>query len=55
MLIEVLKMSVVMDRVMMVFTIDEEDVPFRMSEVSGVSSAEENVLSLMGRVLNSEC
>lgn len=55
MLIEVLKMYVAMDRAMVALTLDEEDVPFRMPEVPGVSSAEENALSLMGRALNPKC
>ena len=48
MLIEVLKMYVAMDRAMMALTLDEKDVPFRMPEVPGVSSAEENALESYG-------
>ena len=37
-----------MDRAMMTLSLEEEEVPFKMSDLPGVSSAEENELSLMG-------
>lgn len=48
-------MSVAMDRAMMALSLEEEEVPFKMPDLPGVSSAEENELSLMGRALNPEC
>lgn len=36
----------------MALSLDEEEVPFAMPELPGFSSAEENKLSLMGRILN---
>ncbi|XP_009101982.1 uncharacterized protein LOC103828136 [Brassica rapa] len=48
-------MSVAMDRAMMALNLEEDDVPFKMPNLPGISSAEENKLSLMGRLLNPEC
>lgn len=45
-------MSLAMDKALMALSLDEEDVPFAMPELPGFSSAEENKLSLMGRLLN---
>ncbi|KAL0733849.1 hypothetical protein Bca4012_010059 [Brassica carinata] len=47
-------MSLAMDKALMALSLDEEDVPFSMPELPGFSSAEENKLSLMGRILNPE-
>lgn len=44
-----------MDRAMMALNLEEEEVPFKMPTLPGFSSAEENKLSLMGRILNPEC
>ncbi|KAL0688940.1 hypothetical protein Bca4012_088617 [Brassica carinata] len=33
----------------------EEEAPFVMADLPGFSSAEDNVLSIMGRALNPEC
>lgn len=44
-----------MDRAMMALNLEEEDAPFAMPDLPGFSSAEENKLSLMGRILNPEC
>ncbi|XP_056853412.1 uncharacterized protein LOC130502665 [Raphanus sativus] len=48
-------MSIAMDRAMMALNLEEEDVPFKMPTLPGFSSAEDNKLSLIGRVLNPEC
>lgn len=45
-------MSLAMDKALMALSLEEEDVPFAMPEFPGFSSAEENKLSLMGRLLN---
>lgn len=45
-------MSLAMDKALMALSLDEEDVPFVMPELPGFSSAEENKLSLIGRILN---
>lgn len=45
-------MSLAMDRALMALSLDEEDTPFEMPDLPGFSSAEENKLSLMGRLLN---
>ncbi|XP_018443735.2 uncharacterized protein LOC108815722 [Raphanus sativus] len=45
-------MSLAMDKALMALTLDEEDVPFEMPDLPEFSSAEENKLSLMGRLLN---
>ncbi|XP_018473604.1 uncharacterized protein LOC108844808 [Raphanus sativus] len=43
-----------MDKALMALSLEEEDVPFAMPELPEFSSAEENKLSLMGRLLNPE-
>lgn len=51
-------MSVAMDRALMALSLEEEEEeeqPFKMPALPGFSSAEENSLSLMGRLLNPEC
>ncbi|XP_048632959.1 uncharacterized protein LOC125607168 [Brassica napus] len=51
-------MSVAMDRALMALSLEdeqEEEAPFTMPELPGFSSAEENSLSIMGRLLNPEC
>lgn len=45
-------MSLAMDKALMALTLNEEEVPFAMPELPEFSSAEENKLSLMGRILN---
>ncbi|XP_009127426.1 uncharacterized protein LOC103852265 [Brassica rapa] len=45
-------MSLAMDKALMALSLDEEDVPFTMPDLPEFSSAEENKLSLMGRLLN---
>ncbi|XP_048628438.1 uncharacterized protein LOC125598285 [Brassica napus] len=45
-------MSLAMDKALMALSLDEEDVPFVMSDLPEFSSAEENKLSLIGRILN---
>ena len=47
-------MSLAMDRALMALSLDEEDTPFEMPDLPGFTSAEENKLSLMGRLLNPE-
>ncbi|XP_018448453.1 uncharacterized protein At4g02000-like [Raphanus sativus] len=47
-------MSAAMDRALMALSLDEDEVPFKMPDLPGISSAEENALSLMGRTLNPE-
>lgn len=50
------KMSVAMDKDLMALSLEEEEedgLPFTMTP--GFSSAEENALSIMGRLMNSEC
>ncbi|XP_013588999.1 PREDICTED: uncharacterized protein LOC106297268 [Brassica oleracea var. oleracea] len=45
-----------MDRALMALSLDEEEeAPFVMPDLPGFSSAEDNVLSIMGRALNPEC
>lgn len=48
------KMSAAIDRALMALSL-VEDVPFTMPELPGFSSAEENALSIIGRILNPEC
>lgn len=45
-------MSLAMDKSLMALSLDEEEVPFAMPELPEFSSAEENKLNLMGRILN---
>lgn len=45
-------MSLAMDQALMALSLEEEDTPFVMPELPEFSSAEENRLSLMGRILN---
>lgn len=45
-------MSLAMDKALMALSLDEEEVPFVMPDLPGFSSAEENKLSLIGRILN---
>ncbi|KAL0727181.1 hypothetical protein Bca4012_023274 [Brassica carinata] len=45
-------MSLAMDKALMALSLDEEEVPFAMPELPEFSSAAENKLSLMGRILN---
>lgn len=45
-------MSLAMDKVLMALSLDEKEVPFAMPDLPEFSSAEENKLSLMGRLLN---
>ncbi|KAL0744170.1 hypothetical protein Bca4012_085683 [Brassica carinata] len=47
-------MSLAMDKALMALSLDEEEVPFVMPDLPGFSSAEENKLSLIGRILNPE-
>lgn len=47
-------MSLAMDKALMALSLEEEDMPFAMPELPEFSSAEENKLSLMGRILNPE-
>ncbi|XP_018443474.2 uncharacterized protein LOC108815338 [Raphanus sativus] len=44
-----------MDHALMALSLDEEETPFVMPDLPGFSSAEENKLSLMGRILNPRC
>lgn len=48
-------MSLAMDKALMALSLEEEDTPFVMPELPGFSSAEENKLSLIGRILNPHC
>lgn len=45
-------MSLAMDKALMALSLDEEEVPFAMPELPEFSSAEENKLNLMVRILN---
>lgn len=45
-------MSLAMDKALMALSLEEEDTPFAMPDLPEFSSAEENRLSLMGRILN---
>lgn len=47
-----------MDRALMALSLEEEEEeerPFKMPTLPGFSSTKENVLSIMGRLLNPEC
>ncbi|CAD5327089.1 unnamed protein product [Arabidopsis thaliana] len=48
-------MSSAMDKAMMAMSLDEEDLPFDMPDLPQFSSCENNVLSLIGRLLNPQC
>lgn len=48
-------MSLAMDKALMALSLDEEDTPFAMPELPEFSSAEDNKLSLIGRILNPQC
>lgn len=48
-------MSSAMDKALMAMSLEEEDVPFDMSDLPEFSSCEKNVLSLVGRTLNPAC
>lgn len=48
-------MSLAMDKALMALSLEEEDIPFEMPELPGFSSAEDNKLSLIGRILNPQC
>lgn len=49
-------MSLAMDKALMALSLEEEEeAPFVMPELPGFSSAEENKLSLIGRLLNPQC
>lgn len=46
------KMSIAMDKAMMALSLDEDDVPFEMPNLSQFRLSERNARSLIGRILN---
>ncbi|XP_024010247.1 uncharacterized protein LOC112085278 [Eutrema salsugineum] len=48
-------MSASMDRAMMALSMEEEEVPFDMPDLPDYCSSEDNVQSIIGRVLNPDC
>lgn len=48
-------MPLAMDNALMTLSLDEEDMLFVMSDLLEFSLAEENKISLMGRILNLRC